>query len=29
LIYSGLKICKSSRAHVRLLQGTLNKYSTG
>jgi hypothetical protein len=29
LVYTGLKICKSSRTHVRLLQGTLNKYSTG
>jgi hypothetical protein len=29
LVYPGLKICKSSRTHVSLLQGTLNKYSTG
>jgi hypothetical protein len=28
LVYPGLKICKSPRTYVRLLQGTLNKYST-
>jgi hypothetical protein len=28
LVYPGLEICKSLRTYVRLLQGTLNKYST-
>jgi hypothetical protein len=29
LVHTGLKICKSSRTHVRLMHGSLNKYSIG